>query len=351
MDIEASFDMFEDELDILEIIEFGFPKRIYIRNNPLEDLDELTFFKRFRLYKTTVIELMRVLQPDLEYPNELNNSVSPVNQFLTCLRVYATGGHLSSVADFTQMDTSTVSRIVQKVSMCLVRLAPRYIKMPVAHEFRRKQTKFYNIARLPRVLGVVDGTQIRIQSPGGEDAEIFRNRKSYFSINTQVICDADLKFINLVASWPGSSHDSTIFNNSNVCTRFERGEFANGILLGDSGYPLKNFLLTPLRNPNNREQNLYNEALIRTRVTIERAIGVWKRRFPILAYGSRLKVETTLYIITATAVLHNIAREMNEPEPPQGDEISINELDYLIDIGQLQDVNINNISNNTQQQF
>lgn len=44
--------------------------------------------------------------------------------------------------------------------------------------------------------------------------EEFRNRKGYFSLNVQAICDADLKFMNVVARWPGSAHDATIFNNS-----------------------------------------------------------------------------------------------------------------------------------------
>lgn len=108
------------------------------------------------------------------------------------------------------------------------------------------------------------------------------------------MCNADLKFINIVASWPGSAHDSTIFNNSNLRVRFEHGEFPNCFLLGDSGYPLRDYFLTLLAD--GRGHQLYNEALIRTRILIERTIGIWKRR-PIVAYGSRLKESTTSTVI------------------------------------------------------
>ncbi len=37
-------------------------------------------------------------------------------------------------------------------------------------------------------------------------------------------------------------------------------------------------------------------------------VGVWKRRFACLSVGMRLKICTTLTVIVATAVLHNIAR-------------------------------------------
>ena len=46
---------------------------------------------------------------------------------------------------------------------------------------------------------------------GGEHAEEFRNRKGYFSLNTQVVCDHNMKIIDIVSRWPGSVHDATIF--------------------------------------------------------------------------------------------------------------------------------------------
>ena len=67
---------------------------------------------------------------------------------------------------------------------------------------------------------------------GGEEGEIFRNRKMYFSVNVQVIGDANLYIMNLVARWPGSAHDATIFNNSTARMRFESGHFPNSLLLG-----------------------------------------------------------------------------------------------------------------------
>lgn len=68
MDFE---DIFDDDLDILEILEFGFPRQLYIRYNPYEDLSDLTLFKRFRLYKATTRYLLSLIQDRLENPNEM----------------------------------------------------------------------------------------------------------------------------------------------------------------------------------------------------------------------------------------------------------------------------------------
>lgn len=87
-----------------------------------------------------------------------------------------------------------------------------------------------------------------------------------------------------------------------------------------------------------RGEHLYNEAHIRTRNSVERLFGVWKQRFPVLAYGFRCNLEVVLTSIVATAVLHNIATDMGEDLPPLPDEIDNNMLDYLIEQGNIPDV-------------
>lgn len=84
----------------------------------------------------------------------------------------------------------------------------------------------------------------------------------------------------------------------------------DSILVGDSGYALKTFL-----NPTGDGQNIYNEAQIRTRNAIERSYGVWKKRFPVLAVGINMQLESVESIIVATAVLHNIACYFGEQSP------------------------------------
>jgi len=126
-----------------------------------------------------------------------------------------------------------------------------------------------------------------------------------------------LEITDLVARWQGSVHDTTIFNNSRIRALFEAGIFGDALLLGDGASLVRSYLMTPLRNIETRAQEVYNESLIRTRNTIERVFGIWKRRFPILALGSRFsKVQRVLPVIVATAILHNIAWRASDPIPP-----------------------------------
>lgn len=95
-----------------------------------------------------------------------NNSITPVNQLLTCLRCYATGGHLSSCADFMGISVSSASRTVKKVTEAIASLRPLYVEMPRLEAAVATSNKFFQIASFPRILGCIDGTHIRIQSPG-----------------------------------------------------------------------------------------------------------------------------------------------------------------------------------------
>lgn len=72
--------------------------------------------------------------------------------------------------------------------------------------------------------------------------------------------DTELKITDLVARWPGSVHDQTIFDNSMIKRRLEHGEFGNAILVADSGYRNTQHVITPLLEIHNEVEELYNES-------------------------------------------------------------------------------------------
>lgn len=283
------------------------------RDNPFEMLNDSEFKRIFRLNKATVMNLVRTIGPRIEPTTRRNKSLDARCQILIALRFYATGGFLELIGDYMHIHKSNISRTLQRVTHEIAQVHHRFIKMPTTNaELAAIKQRFHNIAGFPRVVGTVDCTHVAIQSPGGVNAEQFRNRKGYFSINVQAICDADLRLMHLMARWPGSVHDSTIFNNSPLPVEFRLQRYGNGFLLGDSGYACKPYLLTPILNPANPSEEAYNVAHIATRNTIERFFGVLKRRFPCLKNGIRLKTRTILKVIVACGVLHNICKEQND---------------------------------------
>ena len=152
------------------------------------------------------------------------------------------------------------------------------------------------------MIGAIGCTHVRIICPNKENAMAFVNRKQFYSINVQAVCDSDAFITNIVARWPGSTHDSRIFENSNIADKLRDGAL-DGILVGDSGYACRAYLLTPILKPKNTGEVRYNTAHRRTRCVIERCFGFLKR----LHLGESTALANTLVIIVATAVLHNFA--------------------------------------------
>lgn len=309
LNLLSSEDSSEDEMELLVLLPNI--RQIRERSDLYNYYTDEEFKRRYRLSKACVENLLRRFEDDLIKETNRNYPVSPMNQLLGTLRFYATGSFQAVVGDLLNVHKSTVCRFVHRVSHHIARLAPEYIKMPTTPgEQTKNKNKFYEFANFPGVIGAIDCTHVRITSPaGGDNSELYRNRKGWFSINVQVVCDASLNIMDIVARWPGSVHDSRIFSNSLLRARLEANEFLNCYLVGDSGYMCTNYLLTPLANPTTDSEERYQNAHVRTRNVIERVFGVWKRRFPVLQVGMSLQIQNVLRIIVATAVLHNMANE------------------------------------------
>ena len=112
----------------------------------------------------------------------------------------------------------------------------------------------------------------------------------------------------------GSTHDAFILRNSDVWDTFEENENPpNGWLLGDQGYMLKPWLLTPISTPNTSAENQFNRAHKRARCVIERCNGVPKARFRCLAGVLQFSPKKSKRIIHACVCLHNFAISRNIP--------------------------------------
>lgn len=133
--------------------------------------------------------------------------------------------------------------------------------------------------QFPGVVGALDGIHIAVLKP--KEEHNFINRKGFHSINAQIICDINLKFLSINANYPGSRYDSFVWRNSGLRQHFVNQHAKNALrgtwLIGDSGSPLEPFVMTPFLNPApGSTEARYNYALFRARNCIERCIGVLK---------------------------------------------------------------------------
>lgn len=293
------------------------------RSNPITSFNDDEFLKRFRFSKHGVLYLMEVFDFDTEERGR-GPWVPPLLTLCIVLRLFASNSFQAVIADVAQVSQAFVSISVKKISTAICRHRKDFIHMPSNwSEIAEAQQAFKNVAGFPRVIGCIDGTHVRILCPSFRRGELFRCRKNFYSINVQIVSSPFDFISNIVARWPGSTHDSRIFENSSLCADLEARRYGNGLLLGDQGYPCRKYLMTKLLHAQTAAEKRYNSALTTTRTSVERVLGQWKRRFPIVGTILRLKLETSLKVIVATAVLFNLTKLLKEDLPPMDEGVEI----------------------------
>ncbi|XP_062596160.1 putative nuclease HARBI1 [Saccostrea cucullata] len=273
------------------------PRLFRDRLNPLELRTDDELFERYRFRRPTIQFLFDTIGDRIEHPTKRSLALPAMVQLLVFLRFVATGAFQQLVGDAIHISKATAGRCIRRVAFALTNIAGRFIQFPSGQDAINTQRMFHAVAGFPGVLGYVDGTFIRIQTPKENEPD-YINRKGYHSLNVMMTCDANFIITNC--------HDSRVFRESVLCQQFENGQH-NDILLGDSGYPCRTYLMTPYNNTNDvRYRERYNSAHCRTRVLIEQTYGILKRRFPCLSVCLRTKPERACQYVVACVVLHNI---------------------------------------------
>ncbi|KAL2099465.1 hypothetical protein ACEWY4_005945 [Coilia grayii] len=249
--------------------------------NPLEVLPDEAIIRKFRLSRGQIMELLGVVHPHLVRRTRRSFALTPAVQLLAALRFYATGSYYEVLGDGLGLSRASLSRAVTAVTdVLLLHLAERMSFPSTPEDIRRVNQGFHAVAGLPRVIGAIDGTLVPIATPSTHGPR-YICRKGYAAINTMVVCSAEGEFLDVVARWPGSTHDAFIWENTGLCRAAEAG---------------------------------YNRAHKVTRAVVERAIGVWKQRFRCLnkgAGGLQLHPRKCCAVIVVTALLHNMALRAN----------------------------------------
>ncbi|KAL4149198.1 hypothetical protein QTP88_003191 [Uroleucon formosanum] len=161
------------------------------------------------------------------------------------------------VADRLNITLSSLHRIIERVTYFLSNYSPQIIKWPNNEQIRESEKAFRENG-FPMVIGAIDGCHIKIDKPDN-DPDSCINRKGYYSIQMQVVCDHKKNITDFFAGYPGSIHDSWVFRNSPLCNSLQ-AKCGSYFLLGDNGYPLQNNLMTPFKDRGHltRRQMKYN---------------------------------------------------------------------------------------------
>ncbi|KAM7310242.1 putative nuclease HARBI1 [Ixodes scapularis] len=278
-------------------------RRRYLDHANAFDMDDVDFQRHYRLSKDVVRWLCDELRddPGLRRWSRARTVVTVEQQVLVALRFFATGSYQGLVGSDRNLSVhqTTVSSAVRAVAVAIVRrLGPAWVAFAETVEERAAtQEAFLRRGTLPGVVGCVDGTFVAIKGPSRFDRTVTKAlywcRKLHYALNVMVVCDANMRILAVDPSMPGCSHDALVWRQSWVRQQCIAGRLIRHgeYLLGDSGYPLEPWLMTPVPG----------------RPAVSTPAGRYN------AAHASMRIAGT--IVAACAVLHNICLSAGESDP------------------------------------
>ena len=171
---------------------------------------------------------------------------------------------------------ASISYITRRVSHVVVTfLGPQFVKLPKTEmEVKELANNFLETHSPPQCIRAIGVTHIEIKEPNKHYSD-YINRKGYYFIKLQSVCEYRYCFPNVAVKLPGSVGDSSIFLNSSIkipkipIPKFEKvlveGHDAILVcLIGDPAYPLLPFLIK--EHPggaNNQRKKIYRPQIIK----------------------------------------------------------------------------------------
>jgi hypothetical protein len=171
------------------------------------------FYKMFRMSPDVFMALHDLLILNYGLTSSVNvSSMESVAMFL-----WIVGGPQSFSQAENRFTRSlwTVHTKFHEVLLCLRKLArdnikPRDPNFTTEHE-KLKEDRFWPYFK--GAIEAIDGSHIQVVVPTKE-VITHTCRHGYTSQNVLAICDFDMRFIYVVAGWPGSAHDTRILNHA-----------------------------------------------------------------------------------------------------------------------------------------
>ena len=325
----------------------------------------------FRMERETFVELCRILRGDLmRQATRLRKPVSVEKRVAVGVWRLSTGNSYRSCGLQFGLGKSTAKVICQEFEEALCRIKDLFIRFPYSEdEVQEAMDTFEEEYKFPQIVGAIDGCHIEINAPP-ENKEDYFNRKQYYGINLQGTVNLWLLFQHVAVGHPGSIHDARVLRKSGIFdlaeneeilsarTRMVNGGLLKPMLVGDSAYPVKNWLMKPFSNRGrlSPQKRRFNQKLNAMRSVIERAFGLLKGRWRLLLKKIEQSHTSVPQSLTAACVLHNFfvmqgdSFDDDNNRPPLDDQNDADEddeaqdgpatrqtmLDYLLSQGVLQ---------------
>jgi hypothetical protein len=160
-------------------------RRFRDRNNPLDGLLDEEVKRDYHFYPETIYYLAERLSDRIININNRSNALTPLQQVLITLEFLCSGSFYRVIGKIGGVHKSTVCRVVHRVTDAICELSSSEIVFPSDKALDDIRQVFYRKSGIPKVVGCVDCTLVKIKKPGINTSD-YICRKKHAAINVQV---------------------------------------------------------------------------------------------------------------------------------------------------------------------
>nr|XP_023890080.1 protein ALP1-like [Quercus suber]POE63977.1 protein alp1-like [Quercus suber] len=290
------------------------------------DFPDEEFRRAFRMSKATFQMICDELDPVVMKKNTMLRDAIPVRtRVAVCIWRLATGEPLRLVSRRFGLGISTCHKLVLEVCSAIKGvLMSKFLHWPDENKVEIDKEEFRSISGIPNVGGSMYTTHVPIIAPKNNVASYFnkrhteRNQKTSYSITVQGIVDPKGVFTDVCIGYPGSMSDDQVLEKSALSQRGNMGLLKDVWIVGNSGYPLTDWVLVPYTHQNLTWcQHAFNEKIGEVQRVAKEAFARLKGRWSCLQKRTEVKLQDLPVVLGACCVLHNICEMRNEGLEPE----------------------------------
>ena len=295
------------------------------------------FKKTLRVSRETFAFILSRIRHALERKSVVEEPILPELRLAVCLYRLGRGSYYYTIAEMTGLGVSTVCTITEEVCEAIIQhLWKESVDKFMPHseqEFVNKIVSMEEMWQFSYCWGALDGCHIPIKCPPGglESCKEYHNFKNFYSVVLMAMVDSHYRFIWGSCGYPGNSHDSVIFQSTDLWARIQNGNFLPKVgkkigmlfipplVIADSAFPFMTWLMKPFTDAVlSEKQRYFNYRLSRARMVTESAYGQLKGRWRVLRKCESSSEKVRINAL-ACMVLHNVCLDRKDSIPKKLD--------------------------------
>ncbi|KAG0151142.1 hypothetical protein CROQUDRAFT_17723, partial [Cronartium quercuum f. sp. fusiforme G11] len=173
-----------------------------------------------RMSKSDFTSLLREIADNPVFQNRsFRDQASVARQLLVAMANFGlsgNGGQSPIIAKLFSMAEGSVDNYTNRCIYAIVQLQSKYVRWPTAEGWWEIKSAIRSTSFFKDCVRFIDGTLIPLAFAPQKNPEDYYSCKSFYAVNSLMICDHQQRFLYVYHGWCGTAHDQRVLKSTEV---------------------------------------------------------------------------------------------------------------------------------------